>query len=52
MKRRVAFKKGLENYVNKLKKIIDGEKDKRTNFVNSQVQYLPSHFWPQLKDMP
>lgn len=46
MKRRTIFRKGLDNYVNKLKKIIDTEKDKRNSFINNQVQYLPSHFWP------
>jgi len=51
MKRRTIFRKGLDNYVNKLKKIIDTEKDKRNAFINNQVQYLPSHFWPQLKEL-
>ena len=50
MKRRTIFRKGLDNYVNKLKKIIETEKDKRNSFINNQVQYLPSHFWPQLKE--
>ena len=52
MKRRVIFRKGIDQYVSKMKMVIDTEKDRRTNFVNSQVQYLPSHFWPQLKEMP
>ena len=52
MKRRLIFREGLDNYVQKLKKVIELEKDRRANFVSSQVQYLPSHFWPQLKEMP
>lgn len=52
MKRRTLFRKGMDSYVGKLKKIIDTEKDRRNNFINTQVQYLPSHFWPQLKELP
>ena len=37
MKRRTIFRKGLDNYVNKLKKIIETEKDKRNSFINNQV---------------
>lgn len=36
----------------KIKAAIEKEKERRTNFINQQIQYLPSHFWPQLKDMP
>lgn len=50
MKRRLVFRKGLDAYVGNLKKIIDTEKEKRNSFINNQVQYLPSHFWPQLKE--
>ena len=50
MKRRLIFRKGLDSYVDSLKKIIDTEKDRRNSFINNQVQYLPSHFWPQLKE--
>jgi hypothetical protein len=46
MKRRIIFRKGVDSYYQKLKKVIENEKDKRTNFINSQVLYLPSHFWP------
>ena len=28
------------------------EFDGQNNFINTQVQYLPSHFWPQLKELP
>lgn len=52
MRRRQLFKKGFDQIVAKLKVSIDKEKDKRTSFINTQIQYLPSHFWPQLKDMP
>jgi hypothetical protein len=52
MKRRLIFRKGLDSLVGKLKVSIEKEKEKRRHFVNSQIQYLPSHFWPQLKDMP
>ena len=52
MKRRTAFRKGLDFQVGKLKKVIEIEKEKRNYFVNAHVQYLPSHFWPQLKEMP
>lgn len=52
MKRRQIFRRGIDSYVAKLKKIIELEKDRRKSFVNSQVQYLPSHFWPELKEMP
>lgn len=52
MKRRYIFRKGLDQIVNKLKQSIEKEKEKRSSFVNGQIQYLPSHFWPQLKDMP
>jgi hypothetical protein len=51
MKRRVIFRRGLDTYVEKLKKIIDNEKERRNSFINNQVQYLPSHYWPQLKEM-
>jgi hypothetical protein len=50
MKRRLLFRKGLDAYVGSLKKIIETEKEKRNSFINNQVQYLPSHFWPQLKE--
>lgn len=52
MKRRTIFRKGLDQYVSRLKAVIEKEKDRRQNFVNSQMQYLPSHYWPQLKEMP
>jgi hypothetical protein len=52
MKRRLIFRKGLDSFVGKIKAVLEIEKDRRTNFVNTQVQYLPSHFWPQLRDMP
>lgn len=26
------------------------EKERRNTFINNHVQYLPSHFWPQLKE--
>jgi len=34
MKRRVIFRKGLDQYVQKLKKVIETEKDRRTHFIN------------------
>lgn len=50
MKRRVNFRKGLDSHVGKLKKAIDVEKERRNTFISNHVQYLPSHFWPQLKE--
>ena len=35
MKRRTIFRKGVDSYVGKLKKIIDTEKDRRNNFINT-----------------
>jgi hypothetical protein len=35
MKRRTLFRKGMDSYVGKLKKIIDTEKDRRNNFINT-----------------
>jgi hypothetical protein len=37
MKRRVLFRKGVDSYVDKLNRIIDIEKDRRSNFINNQV---------------
>jgi len=34
-----------------LQKIIEIEKERRNSFILNHVQYLPSHFWPQLKDL-
>lgn len=35
MKRRIIFRKGLDSYVTQLKAVIETEKDRRNNFVNS-----------------
>ena len=51
MKRRMIFRQGLDNYVNKMKRVIDTEKERRQNFISTHQQYLPSHFWPKLKEL-
>lgn len=37
MKRRMNFRKGLDSYVVKLKKVIDTEKERRNTFISNQV---------------
>jgi hypothetical protein len=37
MKRRTFFREGLNNYVSKLQKIIEIEKDRRNSFIMNHV---------------